>query len=204
MRLRAGCRSSAWSAYCRDWPSDSASLATDLLVSYGVKPKPTTIKNPTANAIVERIHQTIGDSLRAQNLDGQNVAQEDIHHILQATAFGLRAAHHSALMASPAQVTFGRDMLINSFFITNWRYIHSIRKQQIIRNNIRENKSRLEHDYKVGDKVYVMDWDVKRKLSLKKGPFKIIKVHDNGTVNIQLDDATTQTINIRRLQPKFE
>ena len=39
----------------------------ELLSSYGIKAKRTTIKNPQANAIVERSHQVIADSLRIWN-----------------------------------------------------------------------------------------------------------------------------------------
>ena len=40
-----------------------------LLKDFGVKPKPTTIKNPQSNAIVERVHQVVGDMLRTHNLN---------------------------------------------------------------------------------------------------------------------------------------
>jgi hypothetical protein len=61
----------------------------DLLLSYGITPKPTSIKNPQANAIVERVHQTIADSIRAQGLENKQVSHEQLHYILQSTAFGL-------------------------------------------------------------------------------------------------------------------
>ena len=37
----------------------------EVLDSYGIKPKQTTVKNPTANAIMEQIHETLGEQLRA-------------------------------------------------------------------------------------------------------------------------------------------
>jgi hypothetical protein len=40
----------------------------ELLQSYGVTAKPTTIKNPKTNAFVEQIHQVIGDSIRTIEL----------------------------------------------------------------------------------------------------------------------------------------
>jgi len=40
----------------------------ELLESYGIKPSPTTIKNPKAN-FVERVHQTLGNMLRTAELD---------------------------------------------------------------------------------------------------------------------------------------
>ena len=36
---------------------------------FAIKPTPTTIKNPQANAILERLHQVLGDMLRTKNLE---------------------------------------------------------------------------------------------------------------------------------------
>ena len=36
---------------------------------YGIKKKPITTRNPQANAIVERIHQVLGNMLRTFNLE---------------------------------------------------------------------------------------------------------------------------------------
>ena len=35
-----------------------------LLEDFAIKPKPTSIKNPQSNEIVERVHQVVGDILR--------------------------------------------------------------------------------------------------------------------------------------------
>ena len=40
-----------------------------LCDSYGIKRKPTTVKNPQANAILERVHQVLGQMLRTSELD---------------------------------------------------------------------------------------------------------------------------------------
>eukprot|EP00957_Ditylum_brightwellii_P066873 5075336-Ditylum_brightwellii.AAC.1 len=63
----------------------------ELLASYGIFSKPTTIKNPQANAICEHIHQTIADSLCTQHLDDRNNPPDanKINYIIQSTAFGL-------------------------------------------------------------------------------------------------------------------
>lgn len=39
-----------------------------LLRDFSIKPIPTTIKNPQANAILERVHQVLGDMLCTKNL----------------------------------------------------------------------------------------------------------------------------------------
>eukprot|EP00957_Ditylum_brightwellii_P037207 2817049-Ditylum_brightwellii.AAC.1 len=63
----------------------------ELLSSYGIYSKPTTVKNPQANAICEHIHHTIANSLHAQDLDSRATPPDDkeIYYILQATVFGL-------------------------------------------------------------------------------------------------------------------
>ena len=43
----------------------------ELLRSYGIQAKATSVKNPQSNAIVERIHLTIGDSLLAMHVSNR-------------------------------------------------------------------------------------------------------------------------------------
>ena len=43
-----------------------------LCDSYGIKRKPTTVKNPQANAILERVHQVLGQMLCTSELDMAN------------------------------------------------------------------------------------------------------------------------------------
>ncbi len=40
-----------------------------LCASYGIKHKPTIIKNPQVNAILERVHQVLGQMLRTVGID---------------------------------------------------------------------------------------------------------------------------------------
>ena len=63
---------------------------------------------------------------------------------------------------------------------------------------------RVAHDYKINEKVHLFDNDIKRKLAVKTGPFKIVKVNNNGTVTIQKTPLVTETVNLRRLHPVFE
>ncbi len=58
-----------------------------MLTSYGIKSKPMTVKNPTANAIVERIQGTLGKQLRA-TIFGQDWS-EDVDRLTQACAYVL-------------------------------------------------------------------------------------------------------------------
>ncbi|OWZ16093.1 Pol Polyprotein [Phytophthora megakarya] len=78
----------------------------ELLDSYGIEHAPTTVRNPQANAVIERVHRVIGDKLRTKTL--QTAA--DWKQFLNNTTFALRSAHHSMMNASPAQRAFGRDI----------------------------------------------------------------------------------------------
>ena len=45
---------------------------------YGVKVKPITTRNPQANAIVERVHQTIGNMIRTLELYDNDGIDDDL------------------------------------------------------------------------------------------------------------------------------
>jgi hypothetical protein len=87
--------------------------------------------------------------------------------------------------------------------LTNWKFIAEKHHKTILKDNARENKRRIPHNYRVNDQVYITSSDVQRKLAAKKGPFKIVKVNTNGTVAIQRSPTVVETINIRRLHPVF-
>ena len=114
---------------------------------YGIKGKPITVRNPQANAIVERIHQVIGNIIRTFELEDNYLEEDDPWKgILSATAFAVRSTFHTTLQNSPGQLVFGRDMIFNIKHTANWEYIRA-RKQRIInKNNERENSKRKHHE----------------------------------------------------------
>ena len=107
---------------------------------YGIKPKPITVRNPQANAIVERVHQVIGNIIRTFELENNYLDETDPWKgILSATAFAVRSTFHTTLKQSPGQLIFGRDMMLNIKHEANWEFIRQ-RKQSIIdKNNEAEN-----------------------------------------------------------------
>ena len=116
---------------------------------YGIKAKPITVRNPQANAIVERVHQTIGNMIKTFQLEDNYLDEDDPWAgILSATAFAVRSTYHTTLQATPGQLVFGRDMILNIQHTANWKAIKD-RKQQIIKkNNLRENRTRIPHTYR--------------------------------------------------------
>jgi hypothetical protein len=98
----------------------------------------------------------------------------------------IRSTYHTTPHATPFQLVFGRDMTHNIAFRANWDQIQK-RKQDIINNsNQKESKSRISHEYKVGDQVLSETPGILRKLSApRKGPYPVTNVYKNGTIRIQ-------------------
>ena len=79
---------------------------------YGIKRKPITVRNPQANAIVERIHQVIGNMIRTFELEDRYLDEDDPWKgILCAVAFAIRSTVHTTLQHTPGQLVFGRDIV---------------------------------------------------------------------------------------------
>lgn len=86
------------------------------LQSYGINSKPTTVKNPQANSIVERSHLVISNQLRTFDLQHESLSTTNFkqmeNDLLQATAWAIRSTIHSTLQRTPGQLIFQRDMVL--------------------------------------------------------------------------------------------
>jgi len=170
---------------------------------YGIKGKPITVRNPQANAIVERIHQVIANMIRTFELENNYLDEDDPWKgILSATAFAVRSTFHTTLRKSPGQLVFGRDMILNIKHVANWEFIRKRKQDLIEKNNIRENATRIPYVYKKGDKVLLKRGTENKYETPYLGPFDILKVNDNGTVRLQMG-AIIDTVNIRRITPYY-
>jgi hypothetical protein len=79
-----------------------------LCDSYGIKHKPTTIKNPQANAICERVHQVLGTMMCTSELDmADSVEPADIDTFIDNAAWAIHSRYHTVLTASPGAAIFG-------------------------------------------------------------------------------------------------
>ena len=73
---------------------------------YNVKIKPITVRNPQSNAIVEHVHQTLGNMLRTFEIPEYENAQDQIPGILADIAFGICSTIHTTTRATPMQLVF--------------------------------------------------------------------------------------------------
>ena len=119
--------------------------------------------------------------------------------------FAFRATYHTTLKATPAQLVFGRDAMLNTIFDANWNLIRDNKQKLINKNNARENASRIPHKYNVNDKVLYIGKPTLSKYGSNpwEGPYDIVKVNDNGTVQLK-KGVVIETINIRQIKPYKE
>ncbi len=72
-----------------------------LCETYGIQRKPTTIKNPQANGILERLHQVLGRMLCTAELNmAKTVTLDDVDVFLDNAAWAIRSTYHTVLKAS--------------------------------------------------------------------------------------------------------
>ena len=181
------------------------SVFKELCANMDMKPKRSLSHNPQSNGIIERVHQVLGNMLRTMELEEQELDKaRPFEPFLSAAAYAIRSTHHLTLDATPAELVFGRNMLLPIQFKADWEAIRARRQRLMVENNQRENAKRLAHDYKVGDMVSKTRPGILRKLRRKRdGPFLVTKVNDNGTLEIR-QGAITECVNIRRLTPYHE
>ena len=172
---------------------------------YSLKRKPTTIKNPQANAILERVHAVCSNMIKTSNLDMQDTCTpEMVDELIANIGWAIRATYHTLLGSSPGAAIFGRDMLFDIPYLADWSEIGRKRQLQVDKSNVIENRNRIDFDYKVGQKVVLIKDHIFRKAEDSNlGPFTITDVFVNGTVRIQRG-TINERLNIRRLRPYFE
>ena len=118
--------------------------------------------------------------------------------------FAIRATYHTTTQATPAQLVFGRDAILNTRFIADWKMIRQRKQNLIKKNNKRENLKRFPYDYKEGDLVLCKSaMTGKYSNDPYDGPHEIVRVNDNGTVRLRMG-AVTDTVNIRQLHPYYD
>ena len=116
-----------------------------LLGQYGIKPVHTNVKNPQANAICERAHQTIGDILHTtlQSYPPANLAQANqiVDNALVTAMYAPRCAVTVALNTSAGALVSNRDMIMDIPLIADLILIRK-RRQQIIDMNLQRENSK--------------------------------------------------------------
>ena len=105
----------------------------------GVCGKALTFYVAQANAVLERVHQVLGQMLRMAELDmAESVTPDDVNVFLDNAAWALCSTYHTVLKTSPGGAIFGRDMLFDIPFVADWAKIGDHRQSLTDRNTARE------------------------------------------------------------------
>jgi hypothetical protein len=131
-----------------------------------------------------------------------SVTSDDANVFLDNAAWAIRSTYHTVLKASPGAAIFGQDMLFDIPFVADWRKIGGQRQSLTNCGNQQENAKQIDYDYKVGDKVLVINKGILCKVESAYGkePWTITTVHMNGTIRIQCG-SKMKRLRIWRVEP---
>jgi transposase InsO family protein len=176
-----------------------------LLHDAGIASAPSTARNPQSNAIVERLHLTMGNRIRAQLADENprtlTEAENIMSKILQDTLHSIRLTPSEATGFAPSVLAFGRDMIYNEPVNFDMASINHRRQRRVDKDNKRINSKRYSYDYTVGGRVMKRIFDPAKLEHRWSGPYEIIQVHVNGNITIQVNPHLRERLNIRRVKP---
>ena len=158
-----------------------------------------------SNAVLERIHRVLGNLVRTYNITQAYVDEDDpCLGILDASAFLIFSTTNMMKVYSPDQLIFVCDIILSIKNTVDWELICQKKKTQINKDNILENRDRVDHDYKVGDNFMLTKHTAYKYETPYMGPFVITQCFTNGMVKLQCG-ATQIAYNIRCIEPyKFD
>ena len=111
-----------------------------LQINYGVKRRPITTRNPQANSMVERAHQTLGNIIYMFPLQDMEVDEDDPwKENLSAVMFAMCSTVHTTNRTTPIQLVFGRDTILNVKHEADWKFILQRKQELFDHNNFKEN-----------------------------------------------------------------
>jgi len=129
--------------------------------------------------------------------------------VLAACWKAVNSTVHTGARATPSQLVFGRDAMLNATFQEDWQFIKERKQRLVLQNNERENAKRKPHAHNAGD-VAAVKAGKKRKHGSNPhlGPMRIAQAFDNGAVKlVKVADknggAVSQTWNIRNVEPRM-
>jgi len=186
----------------------AAEVRDTLKKEYGFVRKIITSRNPQSNSIIEQCHKTLHNMIRSAQITDKRDLDEffGFQGVLAACRKAMNSTVHTTSRATPTQLVFGHDAMLNASFQADWQFIKEQKQWLILQNNKRENAKRTPHAYNIGD-VVVVKAGVKRKHGTHPylGPMRITQVYDNGAVKLEKvannGGAVSQTWNIRNIEP---
>jgi transposase InsO family protein len=100
-----------------------------VLQRFGIKDITISICNPQSNAVSERLHQSVGNSLRLFISQGipfnMNNVAELVSGALATSLHAARATIHQTLGMTPGSIVFNRDMFLNIPLLSHFHLLQT-------------------------------------------------------------------------------
>ncbi len=141
--------------------------------------------------------------LHTAELDmADSVTPNDVDVFLDNAAWAICSTYHMVFKASPDAAIFGCNMLFDILFVADWHKIGEQRQSLTDRGNQCKDAKRINYDYKVRDKVLLINEGIfhKAESTYSKELWTITTVHTHGTIRIHHGTKTEQ-LSIWRVQP---
>jgi hypothetical protein len=92
-------------------------------------------------------------------------------------------------------------MVLDPPLVTDLRLIQEHRQQLIDDRRIAANRCCFSYDFNVGDEVLKLIYKPDKLQPRATGPYRVERVHTNGTLTIRLSPTTMERISLRRDKP---
>ena len=151
------------------------------------------------------MHQTVRNILRTVMYTNpptnQLEANQVLDNALAAAMHVTRCAVNPTPQNSSGSIVYNRDMLIDVPLIADLTVIRDQQQALVDKNLCRQNSKRQEHTYIVGQYIWVKNYEEDKMLPKLLGPYPIVQVFTNGTVDIQRTPTVRDRMNLRWLRP---
>ena len=109
-----------------------------LKEQHGIAQKVIATQNPQSNSVIEGIHQVAGNMMRTGVARGSKDLDEDFgwHTVSAAIRHAVKSMVHTTNCATPTQLVFNRDAMLNASFKADWQ---CIKQHRVLQNNKAEN-----------------------------------------------------------------
>ena len=196
---------------------------------FGIRHRLTTAYHPASNGETERFNRTLTSMLRKILKDGLHQNWEDL---LGDVCFAYRSTVHESTLETPYFLVHGRDpnFKISNFLeppltltptasdyvanlVNRLRYSFQRAREENEKARKRQkeqyDKRAVNLQYKIGDRVLldvrvVNEGDSRKFTSYFRGPYRVVKVFDNRTVEIADEKYVIQRVHVNRLKPLLE
>jgi len=198
-------------------------LLRDLCRLFEIKLTFSSVSHPQSNGSLERFHATLNEMI---NIHKTEHPDEHAFNILPYAVISYNNTKNKTHGFSPYELLFGHTSIRPPETLYN--------QKELISKYIRDLNNRMEHyykiarsrsiaqkekakvrfdnlitrnvpEYKVGDKVYVKESQIKDKSHNKfNGPFEIIEVYETSAKVRNLDTNSLSKINFDRMKPFYD